>query len=213
MINQDKETFCNLLRSSGREGVEQVITELERLGFFEAPASASHHLNKKGGLVEHSLKVCDAALDLKSMLVSRRPEIDPLIPNESILIAALLHDVCKTDIYKETLLNRKGADGRWEKVPGYSVDCADLPLGHGEKSVIMLLSWGMKLTRDEMLAIRWHMTAWDLAFQSYEQKTNLEKARETTPLCYIVQCADSLATGILERYPANSAFSSVAPMI
>ena len=62
----------------------------------------------------------------------------------------------------------------------------------------MLLSYGLKLTKDEMLAIRWHMPAWDLAFQSPEQRANLQKAREIALLCVIVQCADGLSTSLLE---------------
>lgn len=200
MTETHKEVFCNLLRSTKREGIEQVIRELDSIGYFEAPASANHHLNITGGLMEHSLNVCGAALDLRSVMLTRRPDLEESLSRESVIIASLLHDVCKSNIYKNTLVSRKNDQGYWIKEPGYAVDCSDLPLGHGEKSVIMLLSWGLKLTRDEMLAIRWHMTAWDLAFQSYEQKTNLEKARETTPLCYIVQCADSLSSGILEKY-------------
>lgn len=200
MTETHKEVFCNLLRSTKREGIEQVIRELDSIGYFEAPASANHHLNITGGLMEHSLNVCGAALDLRSVMLTRRPDLEESLSRESVIIASLLHDVCKSNIYRNTLVSRKNDQGYWIKEPGYAVDCSDLPLGHGEKSVIMLLSWGLKLTRDEMLAIRWHMTAWDLAFQSYEQKTNLEKARETTPLCYIVQCADSLSSGILEKY-------------
>ena len=200
MTETHKEVFCNLLRSTKREGIEQVIRELDSIGYFESPASANHHLNITGGLMEHSLNVCGAALDLRSVMLTRRPDLEESLSRESVIIASLLHDVCKSNIYKNTLVSRKNDQGYWIKEPGYAVDCSDLPLGHGEKSVIMLLSWGLKLTRDEMLAIRGHMTAWDLAFQSYEQKTNLEKARETTPLCYIVQCADSLSSGILEKY-------------
>lgn len=190
--------FCQMLRSTGREGVEEVLAALETNGFFEAPASANHHLNHKGGLLEHSLNVCDIAMDIKSVIDARKPEVSERIPMESVILAALLHDVCKTDIYRASLVNRKTPEGVWEKVPGYVVDNSDLPLGHGEKSVIMLLSWGLKLTRNEMLAIRWHMTAWDLAFQSYEQTTQLNKARETAPLCQIIQSADSIAAGIFE---------------
>jgi hypothetical protein len=42
------------------------------------------------------------------------------------------------------------------------------------------------------------MHAWDLAFQSYELKMNIEKARETAPLCILIQCADGISAGILE---------------
>ena len=198
MKETQKEIFINLLLSTRREGIESVISELEKLGFFQAPASAGHHLNVQGGLLEHSLNVYNAALDLRNAMLERRPELEDVLNIDSVVIASLLHDVCKSDIYKEALVNKKSVDGKWEKVPGYIVDCDELPVGHGEKSVIILLLWGLKLTRDEILAIRWHMHAWDLAFQSYEQKMNIEKARETAPLCILVQCADGISAGILE---------------
>ena len=56
-----KAEFIDMLRSTGREGVDYVIEEIERLGFFEAPASANHHLNVEGGLTQHSLNVAKAA--------------------------------------------------------------------------------------------------------------------------------------------------------
>lgn len=194
----NKEKFCHLLRSTGREGVETIISELEDSGFFEAPASANHHLNCIGGLLQHSLNVCETALAIRSVLEEKGQMYVHGVPRDSVIIASLLHDVCKSDIYKEAQVNKKSADGKWEKVPGYIVDCDELPVGHGEKSVIILLLWGLKLTRDEILAIRWHMHAWDLAFQSYELKMNIEKARETAPLCILIQCADGISAGILE---------------
>ena len=146
----------------------------------------------------HSWNVCNTALMLREQMIAMNPDLEPKLPVESVIIASLLHDVCKSNIYKETLLNRKNEDGYWEKVPGYEVDYSALPLGHGEKSVIMLLALGLKLTKDEMLAIRWHMTAWDLPFHSSELKANLQMAREQAPLCTVIQCADSLSTSLLE---------------
>ena len=193
-----KQLFKVRLLSTGREGMETVIENLEELGFFEAPASTKFHLNVKRGLMEHSWNVCNTALMLREQMIQMNPELEEKLPVDSVIIASLLHDACKSDIYKESLLNRKSDLGIWEKVPGYEVDYSNLPLGHGEKSVIMLLSYGLKLTKDEMLAIRWHMTAWDLAFQSPEQRANLQKEREIAPLCVIVQCADGLSTSLLE---------------
>ena len=193
-----KRQFKEKLLSTGREGMEAVIQNLEDLGFFEAPASTRFHLNVRGGLMEHSWNVCNTALMLREQMILMNPEIADKLPIDSVIIASLLHDVCKADIYKECLLNRKNEQSIWEKVPGYEADYSYLPLGHGEKSVIMLLSSGLKLTKDEMLAIRWHMTAWDLAFHSAEQKANLQKAREIAPLCVIIQCADGLSTSLLE---------------
>jgi hypothetical protein len=190
--------FIEKLKSTQRDGIDNVIAELNRLGFFKAPASSRFHLNVEGGLMQHSWNVCTTALMLREQMIQMNPEIADRLPEESVIIASLLHDTCKSDIYKKTIVSRKDDNGFWVQEPGYSVDNSNLPLGHGEKSVIMLLSWGLKLTRDEMLAIRWHMTAWDLPFQSYEHKTSLEAARKTAPLCYIIQCADSLSSGILE---------------
>ena len=149
--------------------------------------------------MEHSWNVCNTALMLREQMIQMKPELAEKLPEESVIIASLLHDVCKSNIYKEALLNRKNDQGYWEKVPGYEVDYSELPLGHGEKSVIMLLSFGFRLTKDEMLAIRWHMTAWELAFQSAEQKANIQKAKEIAPLCTIIQAADGLASSLLEE--------------
>ncbi len=194
-----KQQFQEKLLSTKREGMENVIKHLERLGFFTAPASTKFHLNVKGGLMQHSWNVCNTALMLREQMIQMKPELAEKLPVESVIIAALLHDVCKSNIYKDAILNRKNDQGYWEKVPGYEVDYSSLPLGHGEKSVIMLLTLGLKMTRDEMLAIRWHMTAWELAFHSPEQKSNLQMARDTVPLCTIVQAADGLSSSLLEE--------------
>ena len=197
-MTQLKEQFQQTLLSTNRDGMENVIRHLERLGFFDAPASTKYHLNVKGGLMQHSWNVYQTAVMLREQMIRMKPELEQKLPMESIIIASLLHDACKSNIYKETLVNRKNDQGIWEKVPGYDVDYSSLPLGHGEKSVIMLLALGLKLTKDEMLAIRCHMTAWELAFQSGEQKANLQKAKELAPLCTLIQCADGLASALLE---------------
>ena len=193
-----KQQFKERLLSTNREGMGNVIKHLERLGFFTAPASTKFHLNVKGGLMQHSWNVCNTALMLREQMIQMKPELAEKLPVESVIIASLLHDVCKSNIYKDAILNRKNDQGYWEKVPGFEVDYSSLPLGHGEKSVIMLLTLGLKMTRDEMLAIRWHMTAWELAFHSPEQKSNLQIARDTAPLCTIIQAADGLSSALLE---------------
>ena len=196
----NKATFNRILAGTNRNGIEQVLVKLEELGFFEAPASSKFHLSCKGGLMEHSMNVYNAALMIREQAVKSRPELEEQLPLDSVAICTLLHDVCKTDIYKEGILNRKNADGFWEKYLGFQVDYnSGLPLGHGEKSVIMLLSWGLELKPEEMLAIRWHMTAWDLPMQSPEHKESLNAAKAKTPLVSLVQLADGFASGLLER--------------
>ena len=188
-----------MLLSTKREGMENVIEKLEELGFFKAPASTKFHLNYEGGLLEHSMNVCNMALELRELIIRKKEELHDALPKESVIIAALLHDVCKADIYKPAIKRQKNECGVWCDVPGYDVDYGNFPLGHGEKSVIWLLQNGLKLTADEIMAIRWHMTAWDLPFQSPEMKGNLNAARNRCPLLTLIQAADGLAAHLLER--------------
>ena len=198
-LHDNKERFVELLKSTQREGVEYVIEDLESLGFFEAPASSTQHLNYDGGLVEHSLNVYDMAVMLKEQIIARRPDLEKLLPTESIIIASLLHDVCKADIYRKVMRRRKDAIGTYEEYQAYEVDYSNLPIGHGEKSVIMILRSGMYLEDDEVIAIRWHMSAWDLPFQSFELSKSLNVARDKSPLCSLIHTAYTLAANLLER--------------
>lgn len=195
---KNQQEFEALLRSTGREGIEYVIEDLEKDGFFEAPASSGHHLNIQGGLCQHSLNVCKAGLMIWEGLKTLDPSGVNNAKRESAIIATLLHDVCKTDIYKRTVKKRKNKLGQWEDSEGYRVSYKDFPMGHGEKSVIMLLCSGLELHDDEMLAIRWHMGAWGINMNSYEDQRNYDTARQKYPLCSIIQSADSLAAAIME---------------
>ena len=195
---KNQQEFEALLRSTGREGIEYVIEDLEKDGFFEAPASSGHHLNIQGGLCQHSLNVCKAGLMIWEGLKTLDPSGVNNVKRESVIIATLLHDVCKTDIYKRTVKKRKNKLGQWEDSEGYRVSYKDFPMGHGEKSVIMLLCSGLELHDDEMLAIRWHMGAWGINMNSYEDQRNYDTARQKYPLCSIIQSADSLAAAIME---------------
>ncbi len=193
-----KDKFISLLRSTDRQGVDSVIAYLEKVGFFEAPASVNRHLSYEGGLVEHSLNVHRMAMMLRGQMIEIKPELAEQLAEDSVTIAALLHDVCKANIYKTAKKWRKDEQNRWEQYDTYETDYSRFPLGHGEKSVIMLLRLGLTLTNDEILAIRWHMGAWNLPFQSYEDKCNISEASDH-PLTAVIQAADGLATHILEK--------------
>lgn len=193
-----KKKFQDLLLSTEREGAQKVINNLERIGFFEAPASTRFHLSCKGGLLEHSVNVCETALKIRETFADN-PSVIARLPRESVIIAALLHDVCKADIYREGSRNVKNpVTGVWESVPVFETDFSRLPCGHGQKSVIRLLKWGFDLTEDEILAILWHMGAWDMPMQSAEEKANMNAAYEKCPLLSVLQCADNISTHILE---------------
>ena len=145
-----KEKILELLRKTNREGIEELIKFLEKSDFFKAPASTRFHGSFEGGLAEHSYKVYEI---LKHKVETNIEKID--IPEETIIIVALLHDICKANFYKVDYRNAKNELGVWEKVPYYTVD-DQIPYGHGEKSVMMITEY-IKLSPEEKYAIRWHM--------------------------------------------------------
>lgn len=198
-----KEQFIKLLQATKRTGIESVVSYLEQAGFFLAPASVSRHLSHEGGLLEHSLNVWKMAQMLRMQTIGMRPELEKQLPEDSVTIAALLHDVCKANIYKTVQKWRKDENNRWESYDAYDTDYSRFPVGHGEKSVIMLLRLGLQLTNDEIIAIRWHMGAWNLPMQSYEDKQNISVAYDGCPLAAVIQAADALATHILETKKKN----------
>lgn len=191
--------FEELLRSTQRDGVEDMLAWLNENNFFEEPASSNHHLNVEGGLVQHSLNTCHAALAVWEGMQKLEPSLANEVSRDNVIIASLLHDVCKTDIYFRSVKKKKNAIGVWEDVEGYKVSYKNFPMGHGEKSVIQILCAGLELTEDEMLAIRWHMGAWGINMNSFEDERCYDTSRKLYPLVSIIQVADGLAASILER--------------
>lgn len=190
--------FDGLLLKTGRRGIENVLAELGRLGFYGAPASTRFHGSYPGGLLEHSLCVYDEAVVIREAQLGLKPEVASSLPSDSIAIAALLHDVCKAEVYRQEEKRRKNAAGMWESYNGYGVDYGAFPVGHGEKSVIQLLRWGLEMTDDEIMAIRWHMSGFDLAFQSPESRANYGAATDKCPLLAVLRAADGLASHIMK---------------
>mgnify|MGYP000667027669 FL=1 len=139
-----------------REGSAKLLEWLKKSDFFRAPASTKFHSAHAGGLCEHSVKTYYRFL--QNLEMEYAEEAEEKVSSESAAIIALLHDVCKVNYYKEEMRNVK-VDGEWVQKPYYTVDDA-LPYGHGEKSVY-IISGFMRLTREEAMAINWHMGGFD----------------------------------------------------
>ena len=197
-LKANKARCLELLRSTGREGMEDMIIELEKMGYFTAPASSYYHLNVEGGLVQHSLNVYDAAMVVWEGMKQFRPKLGSEVTKNNIIIASLLHDICKCDIYKKNTKMKRGLFNLKEESSNYSVSYNDFPMGHGEKSVILALAGGLEMYDSEMIAIRWHMGAWRLNHDDNEEKQNYKAATDRFPLVTILQTADTLAARIIE---------------
>lgn len=196
--SEQKKMFIeSSLRATGRDGIEKIIDFLNQSDFYNAPSSQNNHSNYAGGLTDHSILVMSAALRFRENLIAMNSTLEEKLPIESIVISTLLHDVCKTGFYRQTVRHRKGENGLWESYIGYDINDM-LPIGHGEKSVIMLLNFGLDMTMDEMLAIRYHMGAWDGAMLTNDLKYSYYKAIDQCPLITLVQLADVSASLLFE---------------
>ena len=192
-----RDKFIEIFKSKiKREGADKLLEFIcsPSSDFFTAPASARYHSAYEGGLCEHSINVYECLVDYLNRPVAKE-KYKLNYSDETIAIVALLHDLCKMNIYKVSYRNAKNEQGVWEKVPYYEFDDA-LPYGHGEKSVYMISPF-IKLTREEAFAIRYHM-----GFSNVENQmatNNVSKAFEMYPLAFALSTADMEATYYLEN--------------
>ena len=160
-IEADKIRIIELLKSTERPGIERLVEWMEtKSDFFTAPASTKYHLHCKGGLARHSLNVYER---LKAKVDSGLLELKP----DTVIITALLHDVCKANFYAVQKRNRK-IEGQWVEVEEWGID-EKLPIGHGEKSCYIVQSF-MRLSPEEFAMIRFHMGRESESFNDYFSK-------------------------------------------
>lgn len=188
-----KEEFLEIYKNNiTREGADKLLEYLlsDKSDFFTAPASTRFHGAYEEGLLEHSLNVYHCLKDYLSR--ERAKNVYGMnYSEETIAIAALLHDICKVNFYKVDYRNAKNDKGQWEKVPYYAID-DKLPYGHGEKSVYIITGF-MRLSREEAFAIRYHM-----GFSANDDPNQVGKSFEMFPLAFALSVADMEASYYLE---------------
>ena len=196
-----KAKFIDIYRSKiTREGADKLLEYLTSPSsdFFDAPASTRFHGSYAGGLCEHSLNVYESLVDYVS-----RPRAKDLynmnFSEETLAIVALLHDICKVNVYKPGTRNVKDEHGVWKSVPTYTFE-DKLPYGHGEKSAYIVSAY-MKLTRDEAFAIRYHMGF--AGAESVNAINNIGRAFEMFPLAFALSVADMEASYYIEGLVKN----------
>ena len=164
----------------------KIIEWLRSTDFYRAPASSRYHDCYPSGLLYHTLKVYDNMLELRKASMFVPTSYD------SISLVSLCHDWCKIGLYEVYLKNVKDEKtGQWNQVEAYkrNVEGIILPLGHGVTSMFLAEKF-FRLTPQEALAIRWHMSNYNVAeSESFE----LEEAAEKINLVHMVQFADQLA--------------------
>ncbi len=177
-----------------RDGADKLLEWLEKSDFFSAPASTNRHCCHEGGLCQHSINVYKRFVKL---LENEYGEgWTEIVSPESVAIMGLLHDVCKVDTYKTDFRNVKDESGYWVKKPYYKIEDS-LPYGHGEKSVYIISAF-MKLTREEALAINWHMGEYDQRVKNGGGNL-MSDVFYKYPICFFMHLADLTATYLDEK--------------
>ncbi|KXS48871.1 HD family phosphohydrolase [Halanaerobium congolense] len=93
-----KEKFIADLKKTGKNGIEDLLSYLKEIEFYDKPASIRHHLNVTGGLLEHTENVKKEYLKLNE-------EINAGIPKENMIIQASIHDLEKCFAYTSEMQN------------------------------------------------------------------------------------------------------------
>ncbi|MDF2872280.1 MAG: hydrolase [Anaerocolumna sp.] len=201
MNNQNNiKRFESLLEKVNRNGVSELINYIRTdTDFYSAPASTQFHLACEGGLLQHSLNIYYCLAFKKLSLMWNK--VLENIEDESIILVALLHDLCKVNFYAKGTRNQKTYDEDkvaaapkrdvkhddmgdfiWECVLKYGID-DKMPLGHG----IMAIRWHMGFSEDKSLY------------------PSLGKAMEEYPLVLALHEADLEASKLIEAPFGNKA--------
>jgi len=118
-----------------RLGIDNLLDYILESDYFTAPASTRYHNVFKSGLCQHSINVTQEFA--KENVKWLKP-----IPQNSVILCGLLHDLCKVGAYTETTRG-------YEKVK-------DLPKGHARLSISRASEF-IKLTHAEHNVILFHM--------------------------------------------------------
>ena len=193
-MSNNRTEIIELLRSTNRPGIDNVIAWLDtEPSFYEASGARIHHDNVKGGLAYHTLKVYHLA---KADWDSRDAAFKAKYPLESVIISALLHDVCKKDVYN---IDANG-NPTWNE--------ENHRKGHGLRAVHLLEEHGLELTQDERMAIWWHMGAGnEMSQPDYPEEYAIAMQ---DPFCQLIHNADYMAAKESDKEKKEARFNTLS---
>lgn len=185
-MNLQKE-IIDLLESTGREGVKELIEYMVEVDFFTAPASTQFHGAYPGALAEHSFNVYQAADAMAAMLLG--PDKYKDIEN-SIIICSILHDLGKCGQFGQPLYTPNILkSGKPSETKPFERNKELLTLPHEVVSCIEVTKF-IDLTPEEQNAIAWHNGLYGAFKYDIQGKE--------TPLYMIIHFADMWASRVVE---------------
>lgn len=177
-----KDKIIELLRSTERQGIENLIAYMVEGDFFTAPCSTSHHLCKVGGLAEHSFNVFQFGYNLPTLI-----KCDNI---NNWKIVSLLHDLGKST-YKgrSTYEPNYLASGKISDKKPYEVN-KESYFTHELKSILIAKQF-IELTDDEEFAIYYH--------NGLYEKSGFEINGKERPLQQLLLFADMWCSRFIEK--------------
>ena len=145
-----REKFLEYFSKINREGKEELFNHLEECCYFTAPSSSSYHGAHISGNFEHSMAVTEQLLKFHAA----QDIIN--IPEESLIICGLFHDLGKSDYYqKPTYIQNLLKSGKQSESKPYKTNSDLLGIPHQVASIHILARF-IKLTEQETFAILYH---------------------------------------------------------
>lgn len=152
--------------------------------WLTSPASTKFHLNNEGGLLEHSVGVCENLLKIKDILA-------PQLSEESCVIVGLLHDVGKIGMPGKSRYLRSTDEWRIKKLnEKYTINPEETYMNLAARSLYLITKY-IPLSESEAQAILYH--------DGQYIDANKEVAHHEAPLTLLVQFADSWTAHVIEE--------------
>lgn len=208
-IVENKNYFISLVKQFvKRDGVDQLLTWLERSDFFVCPASTQFNLPVEGGLCQHALNVADSLVKRyfdKSIYDLEESDALVVLDNEmtieNILVVSLFSSINKANCYVKDFKNVK-VNGKWEQQEYWKWNEQFLYSGRGGKSVFILQQY-MRLYVEEAQAIAFILAGEDNIFSGVIDST-YRKIYEQSSLALYLHLAEMEATYYLDNVSLNS---------
>ena len=188
-----------------RDGVDRLLSWLNRSDFFVCPASTQYNLPVEGGLCAHAINVARVLVsryfgktleDLTEEDAEMKIECD--ITLETVLIVSLFSSINKVNCYVKDFKNVKNRETqRWEQVEYWRWEETFIYSGRGSKSVFILQQY-IKLYVEEAQAIAFVLAGEDDIFSGVAN-TTYRKIYETSQLALYLHLAEMEATYYLDN--------------
>lgn len=152
--------------------------------WLTSPASTKYHLNKAGGLLEHSVGVTETLLKFRETLA-------PAISEESCVIVGLLHDVGKIGMPGKPRYLKN--DNQWEiekRNMVYKINPDEVYMNLATRSLYLIAKY-ISLSDSEAQAILYH--------DGQYVEGNKEVAHHEMPITLLVHFADMWTATVYEE--------------